>query len=89
TRKWLGINMYLFGDAGAINYNSPDEALAFGDIRADAGVGVTATIKKFGPLQTVKPFTIRFDMPLLLSHTPAVKPDYFGFRWVVGIGRTF
>lgn len=89
TRNWLGIGMYLFGDAGTINYNTPDETLAFADIRADAGVGVTATIKKFGPLQTVKPFTIRFDMPLFLSRTPAVEPEYFQFRWVVGIGRTF
>jgi len=89
TRNWLGINMYLFGDAGTINYNTPDESLVFADIRADAGVGVTATIKKFGPLQTIKPFTIRFDLPLLLNSTPAAEPDYFKFRWVVGIGRTF
>ncbi|MBK5284972.1 MAG: hypothetical protein JJE25_06185 [Bacteroidia bacterium] len=89
TRNWLGIEMYLFGDAGTINYNTPDESLVFADIRADAGVGLSATIKRFGPLQTIKPFTIRFDMPLLLNSTPAVEPDYFKFRWVVGIGRTF
>jgi aminopeptidase N len=89
TRKWFAVEMYLFGDAGTINFNTPNEALAFANIRTDAGVGVTATIKKFGPLQMIKPFTIRFDMPLLLSHTPAVEPDYFQFRYVVGIGRTF
>jgi aminopeptidase N len=90
TRKWLSVDMYFFGDAGTINYNSPNEALRFAELRADAGIGATATIKKFGPLETVKPFTIRFDMPFLLSRTPAVDADYINFsRWVVGIGRTF
>jgi aminopeptidase N len=89
TRNWLGIASYLFADAGTINYNTPDQALALAKIRADAGIGFAATIKKFGPLQTVLPFTLRIDFPLLLNSTPAVEPDYFDFRWVIGVGRTF
>lgn len=89
TRNWLHIDAYLFADAGTINYNTPDESLVLAKIRADAGIGFAATIKKFGPLQTVKPFTLRIDFPLLLNSTPAVEPDYFGWRWVVGVGRTF
>ena len=89
TRNWLSINSYLFADAGTINYNTPGETLALADIRADAGIGFAATIKKFGPLQTVRPFTLRIDFPLLLNRTPAAEPDYFDFRWVVGVGRAF
>jgi aminopeptidase N len=90
TRKWLSIASYLFADAGTINYNTPDENLALAEIRADAGIGFAATIKKFGPLQTVKPFTLRIDFPLLLNRTPASAPDYFSLkRWVVGVGRAF
>jgi hypothetical protein len=89
TRNWLSIAAYLFADAGTINYNTPDEELALADIHADAGIGFAATIKKFGPLQTVKPFTLRIDFPLLLNRTPAVEPDYFALRWVVGVGRAF
>jgi hypothetical protein len=37
----------------------------------------------------VKPLTIRFDMPLFLSRTPALEPDYVKFRWVLGINRAF
>jgi hypothetical protein len=36
-----------------------------------------------------KPLTIRFDMPLLLTRTPDVSPDYVQFRWLLGVGRAF
>jgi hypothetical protein len=37
----------------------------------------------------IEPITIRFDMPLFLSALPAGESDHFGFRYVVGIGRSF
>jgi len=89
TRNWLHIDLYLFADAGLINYSSPDEDLRFSDVRGDAGIGTAVTIKKFGPLETVKPLVIRFDMPLYLSNAPAVSPDNFKFRFVVGVNRAF
>jgi hypothetical protein len=89
TRSWLHFDFYLFGDAGVINYNDPSENLKLADIRGDAGIGTALTIKKFGPLETVRPLTLRFDMPLYLSNAPAVNPQNFMFRYVVGINRAF
>lgn len=83
------VNTYLFGDAGIINYNYPDEKLAFPGFRADAGVGTALTIKRWGPLQTVNPLTIRFDVPLFLSRPPATDTDFVQFRWIIGINRAF
>jgi len=85
----VGIQTYLFADAGFMGYNHNNEKPAFDDLRADAGIGSTFTIKRFGPLQMVKPLTIRFDVPLFLNSTPAADPAYVEFRWVVGINRTF
>jgi len=89
TRKWLKINTYLFGDMGILNVNLDDEKLKFGDLRADAGLGVAATIKKWGPLALERPLTIRFDMPFLLTRTPNVSPEFVQFRWLIGINRAF
>jgi aminopeptidase N len=85
----IGMSTYLFGDIGGINFNKTGQQLAFGDFRADAGVGAALTIKRFPPLQLVKPLTIRFDMPLFLNSTPAANPDYIQMRWIVGINRAF
>lgn len=88
-RNWLQLKTYLFADAGIININTPNQDLRFGNIRMDAGIGATLTIKKFGPLQTVEPWTIRCDLPLLLNQTPALESDFFAFRWLIGISRAF
>lgn len=89
TKNWLKIHTYLFADGGMINSNDPGGRLVLADFRADAGLGTAFTIKKFGALQQIKPLTIRIDFPLFLSATPAVDPDYFKMRWVVGVNRTF
>jgi len=88
-KNWLKISPYLFADAGIINIDAATDYLEMGSLRADAGLGLAFTIKKFGPLQTVDPLTIRFDMPLFLNRTPAEQPDYFAFRWLLGISRAF
>jgi aminopeptidase N len=80
---------YVFGDAGVINYNYAGEDLKIGKLRADAGVGTALTIQKWGPLQTVKPLVIRFDMPLFLNRIPATNDDYVQFRWIIGVNRAF
>ncbi|GIV27067.1 MAG: hypothetical protein KatS3mg027_0881 [Bacteroidia bacterium] len=58
-------------------------------VLADAGAGIALTIKKWGPLTEVKPFTIRFDMPVFLNRLPYAEKDYFQWRWMVSINRTF
>lgn len=83
------LQTYLFSDVGMINSNLPGEKLSLTDLRADAGVGAAFTIKRFPPLQMVKPLTIRFDMPFFLNRIPAVDQDYFQFRWVIGVNRAF
>jgi hypothetical protein len=85
----FSLQTYLFGDAGTINYNTSIEKPAWDDIRADAGIGTALTIKRWGALQMASPLTLRFDMPLFLNSTPAADPDYFQFRWVVGVSRSF
>lgn len=90
-RDYIGIDTYLFGDVGIISswYDANTDLPEFANLRADAGVGTAVTIKKWGPLQKVKPLTIRFDMPLFLNRPPALDPDYTTFRWVVGVSRAF
>jgi aminopeptidase N len=89
TKNTFKLNTYLFGDMGVINYNLPTENLLLADFCSDAGVGAALTIKKWGPLQTVDPLTIRFDVPLLLNRIPAVDSDYIKLRWLIGISRAF
>ncbi len=89
TREWLHLNIYLFGDAGVINTNPLNEELSLAQIRADAGVGTALTIKKWGRFDKIKPFTLRFDMPLFLNRPPADDPEYFKFRWILGVSRAF
>ena len=88
-RNCLHFDPYVFADAGVININTVDEDLELSEIRANAGAGIAMTIKKFGPLEDVKPFTVRVDFPFVINRTPAVSPDFFDFRWVVGVGRSF
>ena len=88
-KNMFKIETYLFADAGVIDYTNAAKEWSISDIRADAGVGSTFTIQKWGPLDNVKPLTIRFDMPLVLNRPPAIDEDYFQVRWVVGINRAF
>ena len=88
---------YFFADAGIISSDGKilnkirEEKYKelFSDIRVDAGIGFTYTLRNFGPLETVKPLVIRFDMPLFLNRPPASDEDYFQMRWILGIGKTF
>ncbi len=86
--KNFDFDMYLFGDVGLMSY---DDRFGIERIllpRGDAGIGTTFTIKKFGPLQKIKPLVIRFDMPFFVSH-PSANEKSFKFRWVLGINRAF
>jgi len=84
------IASYFFADAGIItsdkltkeNYKD-----LFSDIRADAGIGFTYTLRNFGPLEAVKPLVIRLDMPLFLNRPPASDEDFYQMRWLIGINK--
>jgi hypothetical protein len=90
--RYVKLNVYLFGDIGTMSYTriyNERERIEFAEPRADAGVGLAFTIKRWGPLVDMRPLTLRFDMPLFLSALPAGETDHFAFRYVVGIGRSF
>ncbi len=92
---YVHVDLYFFGDAGLINRGVLNLAnltdvqplKAWSKLRADAGIGTALTIKKLGPFEKFQPFTIRFDMPLLLSAPPNAKPDFFAWRYIVGFSR--
>lgn len=88
--RTFGLKTYLFGDIGLINKEDNDPTtFLLSSLRADAGIGAALTIKKFGPLETVKPLTIRADFPLFLNRIPAVESNYIDFRWIISVGRAF
>ena len=90
--RYVHLDAYLFGDVGSMGYRTTTadgQQLYMASPRADAGFGAALTIKKWGPLVDLKPLTIRFDMPLVLSALPAGEDEYMAFRYVVGIGRSF
>lgn len=89
TENWLDIDLYLFGDLGFISTNEEGDDLSFATPRVGAGVGASITIKEWGVLEKAKPLTIRFDMPFFLNRTPALDPDPWAFRWVIGVRRAF
>lgn len=97
-RDYIHFDTYLFADAGIISRGTLNTSNipqltpvnSWSKIRSDAGVGIAMTLKKFGPFETIPPFTIRVDMPFLLSSPPYAKPEFVNFnRWVIGIGRSF
>ncbi len=87
--RYFHLDTYLFGDIGIINYNDLDQSLKLSKLRGDAGIGTALTVKQWGPLKEAKPLTLRFDMPLYLSHRPASSDRNFAFRWLLGVERSF
>lgn len=87
--RYIGLDVYLFADAGVMNRDNNAKRFEFTTLRADAGLGTALTIKRFGFLDMVEPLTIRFDMPLFLNVIPATENNYFAFRWLVGVSRSF
>jgi hypothetical protein len=89
TRNWLHIDIYAFADAGIIADKPLTGKWFFANaFRSDAGIGTAFTIKRWGYLGNIKPFTIRVDFPFLINPTPLNTP-YAAYRYVVGIGRCF
>lgn len=90
TRNWLRMDAYIFGDVGIL-YNSMQEGIStiVSPLRMDAGIGTTATIFRWGRRNLINPFSLRFDMPLLLNPAPFADKGYIQERWVVGLGRSF
>ena len=85
--KFIKMEPYLFADAGIISTDDRFDRVA--DLRVDAGIGTAFTWSWFGPLETVKPITLRVDFPLFLNRTPYEDGEFLQFRYVIGINRAF
>jgi hypothetical protein len=98
-KNWLHIDFYLFADAGVgrnqgVNSLNAAPELPYvpnfeETLLADAGAGIVFTIKRWGKNSTIKPFSIRFDMPFWVSNGAMMKQNNFANRWVFGLYRTF
>jgi aminopeptidase N len=89
VRNILDYDMYLFADAGILQIDKLKSYDILNLVKTDAGIGTSLTIKKFGPMQTIQPLTIRFDVPLFLNATPNSAPEFVQFRWIIGINKAF
>jgi aminopeptidase N len=85
----IGFDAYLFADAGTIQYRNSVGKMQNSKLRADAGLGLALTIKRWGALQNTQPFVIRCDFPLYLSDVPFAEQNNFKFRWMIGVSRAF
>jgi hypothetical protein len=86
------INSYFFADAGIITseiLTKENYKESFSELRADAGIGFTYRFDNFGPLETINPLIIRFDIPLFLNRPPASDNDFMQMRWLIGINKAF
>ena len=82
------LKTYIFGDAGIItneDINSSNFQDIFTDVRADAGVGFTYTLRG---LPKMKPLILRLDLPVILNRPPA-NEDYIQMRWLFGVNKLF
>ena len=59
------------------------------DVMADAGIGTTLSIVRWGKLSNLKPLVIRFDMPFFVNRLPYEESDYLQFRWMIGVNKAF
>lgn len=85
--SFIKMEPYLFADAGIMVHDADFKEVS--NLRMDAGIGSAFTWSWFGPLETVKPITVRFDVPLFLNRPPYEESDYIKFRYVIGINRAF
>lgn len=86
TQKYIYWNTYAFGDFAFYN---KDNLYVPNSMLADAGLGLSCTVKKWGPLQTVRPTTIRADFPIWVNKVPIFQENHIGFRFLLGIEKAF
>lgn len=85
--KYIDLKLYPFTDAGIIQID-PLRKTTFSNLLIDAGIGTALTLKQFGPLENIKPLTLRADFPLFLNQVSTTDSN-IDFRWIIGISRAF
>ncbi|MCS6991795.1 MAG: M1 family metallopeptidase [Chitinophagales bacterium] len=93
TQQWLRIDAYLFAEAGFMA-DAPSEGIwkkpiKFSPLLADAGIGVSFTIRRWFMFDKLEPLTIRADFPLWVTPALPANTSAFHFRCLIGIGRSF
>jgi len=88
-KNYVGMDVYLFGDAGIIDYSGDSGEMLFSEIRCDAGLGVALKIKKWGVLEKPSPLIIRCDIPFFVNRPSYAEDDFLKLRWILAIGRAF
>jgi aminopeptidase N len=100
--KLLGINPYLFGDAGMIGQplSSRNEqqqlvtTTVYSRLLGDAGFGAGVNLRNFGALtknkalKAAKPINLRVDFPLWVNAVQQ-NDNYLQFRWRLSVGTDF
>ncbi len=84
----LDFRTYLFFDAGTFNHAEGTVTLSpvnEGRLIADAGPGFALSLRIPDYLGKVRGFTLRYEIPLWLSHPQPGVPN-FTYRSVIGIG---
>lgn len=88
VEKYLNVSSYFFGDVGMINSNNTTGDISWADARADAGIGAKIDVFQWWNFTDLKPVSIRFDVPFWLNSPPPTQ-EYFEFRWLIGLSKTF
>lgn len=100
--KLLGVNPYLFGDAGIIgqplssvnNMGLKTTQNVYSHLLLDAGIGASVNIKNWGKitknlaLTAAKPLNLRIDLPIWVNATQNNNPN-IQFRIRVSVGQDF
>jgi aminopeptidase N len=103
-RDYLHLDVYLFFDAG-ITPSDPKKrngnglytyandgifAGTNGKVFANGGVGFAVTLKKFGALEKIKPFTLRCDLPWWATYDLFSRSNTaMDYRFMFGLYRSF
>lgn len=87
-RKYLGLDIYSFFDAGVLDQGSITKLPTFDRIYFDAGAGVALDIHQWWKFDKIAPMRLRFDMPLFLNVKPYGQDKNFMFRWMLGLEKS-
>lgn len=104
-KDFLHLDVYCFFDAGITPFdqkrrvgNGVYPAVTAdgqfggtqGRMYADGGLGIAITLKKFGALEKIKPFTLRCDVPWwATADLLDIRKSRLDYRMVVGLYRSF
>lgn len=100
-RRWAKNSFYTFEpyaffdgavfNAGSFNVKSDADIIPnqTTHARANAGLGLNLTWKKWWNFEKISPFTLRADFPFYLSHQPYASSNNLQWNWMIGVQKSF